>query len=293
MYSPRKRIILLACALAVLLALSANSWGVSLSPEVVEKLRREGRLQQTVQKALDARARGVWAPNPNPPVRLAPLGKAQQDTLKPFVLCIDFSDNPATKDTSEFSFLLFSQDFALPTGSFRDYYLENSYYQIIDYYRRKKKLPHFVTHQFRKLFKTEASIPERGIDRNIVEFFMGHVSGLANVGGVYDRTPEIHEDVIEREYAKLEPYINIYSGTPYVQEQEQAKEIKRLKDAIGEMKENARKTDEILAEILVDLRRMGPSKERRRELQREIEEGKRRQKEIEEELRQLRARAIN
>lgn len=38
------------------------------------------------------------------------------------------------------------------------------------------------------------------------------MNALDRMGGVYDRTPEIHEDVIEKEYAKLEPYINIYSG---------------------------------------------------------------------------------
>jgi len=38
------------------------------------------------------------------------------------------------------------------------------------------------------------------------------VNALDSTGGVYDKTPEIHEDVIEKEYAKLEPYINIYSG---------------------------------------------------------------------------------
>jgi integrase len=91
-------------------------------------------------------------------------------------------------------------------------YRLNNYYLVVDYYRKTKKLPKFVTHQFRKLFKTEASIPERGIDRDVVEFWMGHVNGLASMGGVYDKTPEIHADVIEKEYAKLEPYINIYSS---------------------------------------------------------------------------------
>lgn len=38
------------------------------------------------------------------------------------------------------------------------------------------------------------------------------MNALDRMGGVYDRTPEIHEAVIEKEYAKLEPYINIYSG---------------------------------------------------------------------------------
>lgn len=91
-------------------------------------------------------------------------------------------------------------------------YRLNNYYQYIDYYRKTHDLPTFVAHQLRKLFKTEASIPERGIDRNVVEFWMGHVSGIAPLGGIYDKTPEIHEDVIEEEYAKLELYINIYSG---------------------------------------------------------------------------------
>jgi len=76
-----------------------------------------------------------------------------------------------------------------------------------------KKAPHEkVSHMFRKLFKSEASIPDRGIDRNITEFWMGHTKGVEKVGAEYDRTPEIYEKVMEKEYMKLEPYINIYSG---------------------------------------------------------------------------------
>ena len=63
-----------------------------------------------------------------------------------------------------------------------------------------------------KLFKTEASIPDRGIDRDFVEYMMGHSNNtLSAVGGVYDRTPEIHEEVVRKEYKKLEPYLSIYS----------------------------------------------------------------------------------
>jgi len=69
-----------------------------------------------------------------------------------------------------------------------------------------------TTHMFRKLFKTEASVPDRAVDRKIVEFWMGHINGIDAVGGAYDRTPEIHEEILEKEYAKLEPYINIYSS---------------------------------------------------------------------------------
>lgn len=40
----------------------------------------------------------------------------------------------------------------------------------------------------------------------------GHASGIGSVGGIYDRTPEINPRILETEYAKLEPYLNIYSG---------------------------------------------------------------------------------
>jgi integrase len=74
------------------------------------------------------------------------------------------------------------------------------------------------SHGFRKFFEQEASPPERGISRSYVSFMMGHSSGsgedhkLDVVGGVYDNCPRVYPDVVEKEYAKLESYINIYSG---------------------------------------------------------------------------------
>ena len=96
-------------------------------------------------------------------------------------------------------------------------YMTNNFFAVINYYQKirlKGRMKKFVSHQLRKLFKTEASLPERGIDRDVVEFMMGHVSSLGNMGGVYDKTPEIHEEVIENEYRKLEKFINIYSMPP-------------------------------------------------------------------------------
>ena len=95
-------------------------------------------------------------------------------------------------------------------------YTPNNFYSIIYYYqtRCRGRLKNFVSHQFRKLFKTEASLPERGIDRDVVEFMMGHANSIGSVGGTYDKTPEIHEEVIENEYCKLEKYLNIYSMPP-------------------------------------------------------------------------------
>lgn len=95
-------------------------------------------------------------------------------------------------------------------------YGENNFHRNYDnrirYHRMKNSPYEKVSHMFRKLFKTEASIPDRGIDRNIIEFFMGHKEGIEAVGGEYDRTPEIYEEIMEKEYAKLEPHINIYSS---------------------------------------------------------------------------------
>jgi site-specific recombinase XerC len=74
------------------------------------------------------------------------------------------------------------------------------------------------THCFRKFFEQEASPPERGINKAYVSFMMGHSTGdgsthrLDVVGGVYDKGPWVYENAVEKEYEKLEPYINIYSG---------------------------------------------------------------------------------
>lgn len=74
------------------------------------------------------------------------------------------------------------------------------------------------THCFRKFFEQEASPPERGINKAYVSFMMGHSTGdglthrLDVVGGVYDKGPWVYERAVEKEYEKLEPFINIYSG---------------------------------------------------------------------------------
>jgi integrase len=78
------------------------------------------------------------------------------------------------------------------------------------------------SHGFRKFFEQESSPPERGISRSYVSFMMGHSSGkdsngnrvdhpLDIVGGVYDSGPRVYPTAVEKEYMKLEPYLNIYS----------------------------------------------------------------------------------
>lgn len=76
------------------------------------------------------------------------------------------------------------------------------------------------SHMFRKIFETEASPPDRGISKEYVVFMLGHSSASMVVkkqdmpGGTYDNAPRIYLDVVEREYVKLEKWINIYSGRP-------------------------------------------------------------------------------
>jgi len=101
-----------------------------------------------------------------------------------------------------------------------------------------------VFHMFRKIFESEASPPDRGISKDYVRFMMGHsindVNGdeLDIPGGTYDQAPLTHPDAMEREYAKLEPYINIYSGKSALPEltEKERYALKRLSELIEEGK---------------------------------------------------------
>jgi len=96
------------------------------------------------------------------------------------------------------------------------------------------------THMFRKIFETEASPPDRGISKSYVGFMLGHSSGLAvpnkldAVGGTYDQAPRIHANAVEREYAKLEPWINIYSSARTEQRVFSEEEVIKLRRILNE-----------------------------------------------------------
>lgn len=97
-------------------------------------------------------------------------------------------------------------------------YTEDKFLQCFRERLRRRKIwtgPLSVrSHMFRKIFEQEASPPERGISKAYVCFMMGHMNGngLDSVGGVYDKRPFFDAGTVENEYAKLEPYLNIYSG---------------------------------------------------------------------------------
>ncbi len=85
-------------------------------------------------------------------------------------------------------------------------------------------------HQFRKLFKSESSVAGR-MDARYAEFFLGHAGGLAQIGGIYDKSPELHEELFEAEYKKLAPYLNVYTGVQSLEKR--VAEIEKLKQDLG------------------------------------------------------------
>jgi immune inhibitor A len=163
----------------LILALSVDAQAVSLSPELVERLRKEGRLEEWTQRAKAAREKGIWQPNPNSPLKKAKDGSLVTDTLSPIVICVDFDDNVHSRDTSEFSALLFSQGFTYPTGSLRDYYLENSYGQL--------DLVGGVTGWYR-----------------MPQLYSYYVYGLNGMGPYPHNTQKLAEDALDA----ADPYVN-------------------------------------------------------------------------------------
>lgn len=94
-----------------------------------------------------------------------------------------------------------------------------------------------VFHMFRKIFESEASPPDRGISKDYVRFMMGHTvaevdnNRLDVPGGTYDQAPFTHSDATEREYQKLEPWLNIYS-----QSRDQNPETNQLREELNDLK---------------------------------------------------------
>lgn len=111
--------------------LTPAAMAVSLSDEVVQKLKEEGRLDQFVRTMADARSRGVDRPAALPDKGAGSLALGQQQTFRTLVILVDFPDKPytygyAAGTAADFDSLLFSVG-KNPTGSLREYYFENSY----------------------------------------------------------------------------------------------------------------------------------------------------------------------
>jgi len=108
--------------------LVGKAWSIPLRPDVEEMLRRTGQLKRVIEIEKDMRKKGVNSPNPKKREWLRrKLTHAKEPWVQPsIVILVDFDDNEGTTPRSHFEELLFSVD-TYPTGSMRDYYLENSY----------------------------------------------------------------------------------------------------------------------------------------------------------------------
>ncbi len=100
------------------------------SPDLLQRLKAEGRLQEVVQRLEEARKKGVDAPNPEKlrqfRVRLLETKTLGRSTTVPaLVLLVDFNDNQASTPSAHYDSLLF--EYTGGQYSLRDFYLENSY----------------------------------------------------------------------------------------------------------------------------------------------------------------------
>jgi immune inhibitor A len=120
----------LVSALLLLLAFTVTGLrAMPLHPEIIEKMRREGTLAGEAAYMDDLRARGINNLEGNMVYGIAPGMKILTTQRQSIVLIVDFDDNVADTGNypaSHFEDLLFSVG-TFPTGSMRDYYLENSY----------------------------------------------------------------------------------------------------------------------------------------------------------------------
>ena len=126
---------LIAVVLLFAFILGGSAMASSLNPDLVKKLREEGKLQDYVMRMADARARGVDNPERNSafvPSKSSTLGIKTIDTIRAIVILVDFSDQPYTAGVIAgtppmFDSLLFSEGRLNPTGSMTEFYIENSY----------------------------------------------------------------------------------------------------------------------------------------------------------------------
>jgi immune inhibitor A len=104
---------------------------VPLHPDTESKLRTSGQFEIARAAYLDAKTRGVNQPTPYP-VDLQAMAQMDRTELKVLTILVDFSDNPADTvnfPTEHYEELVYSLG-SYPTGSVRDYFIENSLNEV-------------------------------------------------------------------------------------------------------------------------------------------------------------------
>lgn len=123
--------------------------GVPMSPELENKLKKEGRFSEVIEQLQQAKEKGVDQPNP----AHYTLNPGEQTTLHAVAILVDFSDKVATTPSAHFDSLLASQG-TYPTGSFRDFFLETSYNNIdvvmtvVGWFRMPQTYTYYVNGQY-------------------------------------------------------------------------------------------------------------------------------------------------
>ncbi len=114
-----------------LLSLTSAILARPASEEVIQLLKDEGRFEQFVESMREARARGVNSAVSDDGKGRASFKSSPDETFKVLVLLIDFPNKLYTSgwtagSTADFDSLLFSDNLN-PTGSMKEFYIENSY----------------------------------------------------------------------------------------------------------------------------------------------------------------------
>lgn len=128
---------------------------VPLHPDTEAQLNASGQLGGIRATYHEARSRGLDAPTPYP-VDMKAVSAMDRTDLKVLTILVDFSDNPA--DTVQYPAqyyegLLYSLE-SYPTGSLRDYYVENSYSEVhivgevAGWYRMPQTYAYYVNNNY-------------------------------------------------------------------------------------------------------------------------------------------------
>jgi|GEM_PF-1150733 len=123
--APRTFIVIVAVISTLLSATFVST--MPPHPDLEERLRAEGRWNEVVEMRRAAKAGGVDQPDPDAfKLERENLLLRLPVTKRVIVILVDFSDKKGTTPISHYQDLLFSTG-TYPTGSMRDYFLENSY----------------------------------------------------------------------------------------------------------------------------------------------------------------------
>lgn len=106
-----------------------------LSPDLVEEMRADGRLEEHASSMRDAYNRGINNPNHEGNTIYRINAKASPDavdTVRALIILVEFTDEPyiggvVAATPADFDSVLFSEGYLNPTGSMTEFFLENSY----------------------------------------------------------------------------------------------------------------------------------------------------------------------